>query len=225
LIPLAYAAFAVPLAIAIAILRYRLYDIDLIINRSLVYGSLTAILYAVYVAVTTFLQRLVISVSGQKSDAAYVLAAFVVAGAFNPLREWLQRVVNRRLGRATSSAALDQFSAKVDAVVSVIDVHEVACQLVDQSVVAFDAIGAALYLSHGASDPFYSCGRLVGEAVVEVNLRHGGMQLGRLVLGNRRGGVAYTQRDRDSLQRSADAVGRALALASRLGHQPLSKAN
>jgi hypothetical protein len=213
-VPLSYAAFALPLAITIAILRYRLYDIDLLINRTLVYVSLTAILYAVYVAVTTFMQRLVISISGQKSDAAYVLAAFVVAGAFSPVKDWLQRVVNRRLGGATSSAALDQFSARVEAVVAVMDMHSIASQLVDQAASAFAARGASVFLSAGNSPgPFYSCDRLDGDAAVEVDLRHDGRQVGRLLLGSRRGGVAYTKRDLASLQRSADAVGKALALA------------
>jgi hypothetical protein len=219
--PLMVVALTLPAAIGIAILRYRLYDIDLIINRSLVYGGLTAILYAVYVAVTTFLQRLLISVSGQKSDAAYVLAAFVVVGTFNPIKDWLQRVVNRRLGGATSSSALDQFSARVEAVVSVMDVRTVACQLVDQAVVAYEARGAALYLTReGAPDPFYSRGRLDGDSAVEVALRHEGRQLGRLALSGRRGGVIYTKRDVASLQRSADAVGKAVALATQLGQQP-----
>ena len=222
LTPLMFAALTLPVAIGIAILRYRLYDIDLIINRSLVYGSLTAILYAVYVAVTTFLQRLFISVSGQKSDAAYVLTAFVVVGAFNPVKDWLQRQVNRRLGGATSSAALDVFSADVDAVVSVMDVDRVACRLADRAVAAFNATGAALYLeSRDVTGPFYSCGRLNGEAVIEVPLQHEGQRFGRLVLGGRRGGVAYAKKDRDALQRSADSVGEALALAEHLGHRPL----
>jgi hypothetical protein len=217
--PLELVALAIPATIGIAILRYRLYDIDLIINRSLVYGSLTAILYAVYVAVTTLLQRLLISVSGQKSDAAYVLAAFVVAGSFNPVKEWLQRVVNRRLGRATTSAALDQFSAKVDAVVSVIDVNKIASQLVDEAVAAFDARGGALYLEESdGSRPFYSRGRLDGDAGAEVGLRNGGRQFGRLVLGTRRGDVPYSKHDIVSLQRSADSVGEALALADHFGH-------
>jgi len=57
---------------------------------------------------------------------------------------------------------------------------------------------------------------------IEVLLRHESWQLGRLVLGSRRGDAAYTQHDRDSLQRSADSVGEALALAEHLGHRPSS---
>jgi hypothetical protein len=219
LTPLILAYSTVPVAVGIAILRYRLYDIDLLINRTIVYAGATAILGALYAAVVTFVQRLFISTSGQKSDAAYVLTAFVVVVAFGPVKDWLQRQVDRRLRRVDATALLDQFREDVDAVVSVMDEHRVACRLVDEAVLAFDAHGAALYLKP-ASNPVYSRGPVNG-AGVEVMLVHEGRQLGRLVLGSRRGGVSYSTHDRDALQRSADSVSEALALAEHLGHRPL----
>lgn len=222
LTPLMVAYLTLPLAIGVAILRYRLYDIDLIINRTLVYVGVTAILGALYAAVITFLQRLFISTSGRRSDAAYVLTAFVVVVAFSPVKDTLQRRVDRRLARVSPTALLDKFREDVDAVVSVMDVHRVACRLVDQAVVAFNARGAALYLlPDDATKPVYTRGHLNGGVVVEVPLRHEGRMLGRLALGGRRGDVSYSTHDRDALQRSADSVGEALALAEHLGHRPL----
>ncbi len=84
---------------------------------------------------------------------------------------------------------------------------------------AFDARGAALYLKP-ASNPVYSRGQVNGTGV-EVQLVHEGRQLGRLVLGARRGNVSYSTHDRDARQRSADSVSEALALAEHLGHRPL----
>ncbi|HET7420959.1 MAG TPA: hypothetical protein VFL27_11320 [Candidatus Dormibacteraeota bacterium] len=217
LTPFEFAVMAVPLAIAVAILRYRLYSIDLIINRTLVYGTLTAILGAVYAAVVTFLNRLFISVSGSRSDAAYVVTAFVVVIASSPIKDWLQRQVDRRFPHRSPSAVLDEFRGDVDAVVSVIDVHRVARRLLDEAVDAFDARSAALYLDGDGDKPVHSHGRLDGEAAVEVELRHDGRTLGRLVMGSRRGDVGYTQADRDALQRSADSVAEALAIAGDLG--------
>jgi len=218
--------FALPMAIAIAILRYHLYDIDLIINRSLVYGGTTAILAAAYTAGITLLQRLFVSVSGQKSDAAYVLIAFAIVVGFSPLKDWLQGQVDRRIGNRSPSAVLNQFRADVEAVVSVIDVHQVACRLLDQAVDAFDARGAALYLrSTDASSPMYSRGHLNGGPGLEVPLRYEDRQLGRLVLGPRRGDAPYTVHDRDLLQESANSVGEALALAEHLGFRPLPKSH
>ena len=221
LTPFEFAVLTLPIAIAVAILRYRLYDIDLIINRTIVYGALTAILGAVYAAVVTLLNRLFISVSGQRSDAAYVVTAFVVVIASSPLKDWLQRQVDRRVVHRSPVAMLDDFRADVDAVVSVIDVHRVARRLLDEAVTAFDARGAALYLEGDGVGPSYSRGRFSGDAALEIELRHDGRPVGRLVMASRRGDIAYTHSDRDALQRSADSVGEALALAAHLGHWPL----
>ena len=222
LTPLEVVALSIPASIGVAILRYRLYDIDLIINRTLVYGSLTAILGAVYAAVVTLLNRLFIAASGQKSDAAYVVTAFVVVVASSPVKDWLQRQVDRRIAHRSPSAVLDELRSDVDAVVSVIDVHRVARRLVDDAVTAFNARGAALYLNSSAS-PAFSSGRLNGESSVEVVLRYEDQHLGRLVLGSRRGDLGYTAHDVAALQRSADAIAEALALAQHLGFKPLPR--
>ncbi|HEV2218178.1 MAG TPA: hypothetical protein VGV88_11460 [Candidatus Dormibacteraeota bacterium] len=224
LIPLQVTVVALPIAIGIAILRYRLFDIDLIINRSIVYLSLTAILAALYTALITFFNRFVIAFSGQKSDAAYIVTAFVVVVAFSPVKDALQRRVDRRLGGARASAALEKFSSEVESVVSVLDVHRVACRLVDQAVLAFDAYGAELHLVAGEG-PLYCHGEVNGRGGIEVQLRHDGVQYGRLLVGRRHGGVAYSGHDRDALQRSADTVGEALALAAHFGHAPLTGRN
>jgi hypothetical protein len=216
LTPLGLAALGLPVALGIAILRYRLYDIDLLINRTLVYAGLTAILGALYAAVVTFLNRLFISVSGQKSDAAYVVTAFVVAVAFGPVRDWLQRQVDRRVGRRDAPQLLDEFRTGVDAVVAVLDADRVMRQLVDQAVGAFNARGAALYVGSSA-EPVYTRGDWSGRAGADVAMRHDSKEVGRLVMGVRRGGAEYAERDRAALQRSADSVAEAIALAGRLG--------
>ena len=223
--PLELVALGIPISIGIAILRYRLYDIDLIINRTLVYGGLTAILGAVYAAIITLLNRLFISVSGQKSDAAYVVTAFVVVVAALPVKDWLQHQADRRIRHASPASVLDQFRSDVEAVVSVMDVERVARRLLDQAIEAFDARGAALYLDGEGTKPAYTRGHLNGEAEVEVTLAYEERQFGRLVLGTRRGDIAYTAHDRAALQKSADSVGEAFALASHLGFRPLSKAH
>jgi len=148
------------------------------------------------------------------------VTAFVVVFASSPLKEWLQRQVDRRVAHRSPAAMLDDFRADVDAVVSVIDVHRVVRRLLDEAVTAFDARGAALYLEADGVGPLYSRGRFSGDAALEIELRHDGWPVGRLVMASRRGEIAYTHGDRDALQRSADSVGEALALAAHLGHWP-----
>jgi hypothetical protein len=90
-------AFFAAAAIAIAVLRYRLYEIDVIINRTLVYGALSAVLAGVYTASITLSQRVFMAVTGERSDAAIVLTTLIVAATFTPLKARLQSAVDRRI--------------------------------------------------------------------------------------------------------------------------------
>lgn len=218
LTPFAVTLNLVPLTIGVAILRHRLFDIDLIISRTLVYAMLTAILGGVYVGGIELIQRLFIFYTGEKSDSAIVVTAFVVAGAFTPVQKWSEKVVERRLGGRDPADRLDVFTASVEGVVRVIDPHRVARRLVEESVGVFEAVGGALYLdSYGQAQPFHAHGSLDGQCAVEVAVRHAERSLGRLMLGHRRGGATYSARDRKALQRSADAVGQALGVGAELG--------
>lgn len=99
-------AFVAAAAIAIAILRYRLYEIDLIINRTLVYGTLTAILAGVYTASITLSTRLFSSVTGERSDAAIVLTTLIVVSLVTPLKTRLQSIVDQQIRAQESFEAL-----------------------------------------------------------------------------------------------------------------------
>ncbi len=105
----------IPAATGIAILRYRLYEIDLLINRTLVYGSLTAMLVALYFGGIVLLQRLFVVLTGEKSTLAVVASTLAIAALFNPLRRRIQGFIDRSFYRRKYDAAktLEVFSAKL----------------------------------------------------------------------------------------------------------------
>jgi hypothetical protein len=105
----------VPIAVGIAVLRYRLYDIDFLINLTLVYVPLTAALALIYVGGVVALQAILRALSGQESTLAVVASTLAIAALFNPLRRRVQAFVDRRFYRGKYDAAktLTAFNARL----------------------------------------------------------------------------------------------------------------
>jgi hypothetical protein len=104
-----------PIAIGIAILRYRLYEIDTLINRTLVYGILTVMLVALYFGGIVVLQRVFVLLTGQQSTLAVVASTLLIAALFSPMRRRIQSFIDRGFYRRKYDAArtLEVFSAKL----------------------------------------------------------------------------------------------------------------
>src|SRR5438046_1067537 len=113
---------AIPAAVGIAILRYHLYEIDLIINRTIVYVLLTAILAGVYTATVAFLQRMLVAVVGENNDLAIVMTLFVLATVFTPVKNTLQATVDRRI--KPTSRPVDAHSTSIDDLLMLKELHD-----------------------------------------------------------------------------------------------------
>ena len=111
----AWMLIGLPTAIGIAVLRYRLCDIDVLINRTLVYGVLTLLLALVYLGGVALLQRLLLALTGGGSQLTVVASTLAIAALFNPLRRRIQSFIDRGFYRGKYDAArtLEAFNAKL----------------------------------------------------------------------------------------------------------------
>jgi hypothetical protein len=104
-----------PISIGIAIVRYRLYEIDSLINRTLVYTLLTAILAAIYFGTVVLLQRIFVVLTDERSTLAVVASTLLIAALFTPLRRTIQSFIDRRFYRRKYNAknTLEALSLKL----------------------------------------------------------------------------------------------------------------
>ncbi len=196
----------IPAAVGIAVLRYRLYDIDFIINRTLVYGTLTACVVGIYVLVVGYLGA---TFRTGGNLAVSLVATGVVAVLFAPLRDRLQRAVNRLLygERDEPYAVLSRLGQRLEATISP---GAVLSTVVETIAEALKLPYAAVEIErNGAFETEAATGERV-EDPLRLPLVYGGETVGRLVLGPRTGNADFTPADRRLLEDLARQIGAAV---------------
>ena len=148
-------ALLVPVTVAIALLRHRLFDVDTLINRTLVYGSLTVLLAVIYFITVALLGVLFTSVSQestQGSGVAITMATLFIATLFQPLRGKLQRGINQRFYRSAYDATrmIETFAAKLPSLVDLEQLRENVLGAVEE---AMRPAFASLWLLEPSSQP------------------------------------------------------------------------
>jgi hypothetical protein len=144
-----------PLTLAISILRYRLWDIDIIINRGLIYGTLTLLLVIIYFGTVTILQNLFTAVTGQQSPVALVISTLIIAALFQPLYRRVQELINRRFyrGKYDAGKILAEFASTAR---DEVDLDNITSALVDAAEKTLQPASISLWLkepSRHAIDP------------------------------------------------------------------------
>ena len=199
-----------PIAIGVAITRYRLYDIDLIINRAIVYGTLTAILAGVFTAGVGLGQRLFVNFTGASSDAAIVAATLVIATLYAPLRKRLEKVIDKRFKYETGR--FGSYGEQVRSVLAVIDPAPAAEKLVKETVSELDATGAAVIDAYGAVLASAGTWPLPGDAAAtRVSLADDG-PMRAILVGPGRGGRGHSSADLAALEEVGRLTARAAIL-------------
>lgn len=203
-----------PISVALAILRYRLWEIDDFINYAFVYGASTAILAGVFAALTGFMQRLFVATTGEKSDTATIITTLIIAAAFTPLKDRVQKFVDRHLSEASeSSAKLRAFGSEVKAFVRMQDATLLSQRLLLEATEALGAQSGILSLIiDGRLQTLHTVGAWKEHVALSVPLECNGKRYGLLQLGPCHENRAYSEGEAESLQEAADQVALSLSL-------------
>ena len=170
-----------PVAIGIAIFRYRLYEIDRIVNRAIVYGSVTAILAGVLAASSALSQRILSEVAGATSEIAIVAVTLLVATLYTPLRKRVERVVDAyfKYDQRQFGAYRDELHRTAE----LVDPSRAAGRLADEALAETRATGVAVTDASGTV--LASAGKWPVEVSAHVVLSGAGAAIGAILVGDR----------------------------------------
>ena len=214
-----------PLSITLSLMRYRLWDIDPIIQRTLVYGGLTAGLGAFYIAAVFILQRIFEAITGQESDLAIILSTLAIWALFQPLRRRIQSIIDRAFYRETVDfrRAFTNFAREIR---TIIELPELLRVLINRTTELLHIAYGAVYLRN--ADGAFE--RAEARSLPEGDWDHLPLETG--VLGRLEAGYAVSPQEREAfpllvplaaLRREGSEMVGVLALGPRLSGQGYSR--
>lgn len=203
-----------PLSVALAMFRYRLLEIDSFVNRTILYGLITAIVAGVISVTMSLLQRFFLAITGEESNLAAVITTLIVVSTFEPIKARVRSLVDRLFKEpADTTQQLRTFGSEVQAFLTVSNAEQIARRLLDETASGLRAQSAALSLvGNGQTVPVYTVGDWRGEAWMAVPLNWSGQRLGVIAVGPR-AGEPYTRQECDLVEKVATQVAGAIHLA------------
>lgn len=204
-----------PIAIAFAVLRYRLWDVNLLINRTLVYVPLTSVLAVIYASSVSVSQKLFASVAGEQPAAVAVFTTIVLTTTFTPIKTWLQSTVDHYFkeppDRLRELKVLEQ---QIGLVAEVIDYRRTLQRMLEAVTDACRADGGAIYIVQAGqlrrvyATPDFTMKRTdqLDAAGVVLPLRWHELSLGELALGPKHDGSEYTDAECQAVQTAAARI-------------------
>ena len=201
-----------PLSVAIAIFRYRLLEVDTLVNRTVFYGTLTAILAGIASGSITLLQKTFVAFTGEKSDIAFVVATLILVSAFEPIKARMRLLVDRRFKEPSDTTHdLRAFGHDVHCFLEMSDPGQIAHRLLEEAVRGLQAQSGAVSLrADGQLRTIHTLGRWQGEAWMSVPLTWGEQRYGLLLLGPRSSGEPYSRQEGELLAQVAIDVSQAI---------------
>lgn len=200
-----------PLTLVFSILRYRLWDIDILIRRTLIYVPLTALLAGLIAALVALSKTLGTETLGQNSLLVSGGITLIAVAVSEPLKERIQKWVDTRFKYAPApDTRVRKFADRVEQRLSKTEPHQLVRRFCDEAVNAFEAYGGAAYLMEGgALRRIYSRGDVSNE-LITIPLLGRSKRLGEITLSPRPFRREYTREDRVALSVTANVVARAM---------------
>lgn len=212
-----------PLGVALAIFRYRLLEAEIIVNRTIFYGLLTAVLAGIFGVMTSFTQQLFLRTTGRRSDTAIIITTLVIVSLVEPIKIRANTFVRTYFKEfRETTEEIKQFGEEVKSYLQMSDAEQLTAQLLKTAAAGLRAQSGAVSLFNGDRlKVVHTYGRWNGDAHIVLPLQADGVRYGMLALGPRQDQEAYTQSECRILEEAIGHVSQSIRLAALMRSLPV----